>query len=159
MEQTPLNGRENAYSLLGLAPGVQRPNSNALISGGSFHGGANQTIDGISNDDIVNARMSDQVPSLESAGAIQHYRCERARRIREWRRTSSYRHQIRQQRVPRQQLYLFNRNHCFHARRIFHLPPARRFRFSIGTNTVSRLEVHSCATASFSSPASKIFIA
>jgi hypothetical protein len=65
IEQTPLNGRENAYSLLGLAPGVQRPNSNALISGGSFKGGANQTIDGISNDDIVNARMSDQVPSLE----------------------------------------------------------------------------------------------
>lgn len=59
IEQTPLNGRENAYSLLGLAPGVQRPNSNALISGGSFKGGANQTIDGISND-IVNARMSDQ---------------------------------------------------------------------------------------------------
>lgn len=65
IEQTPLNGRENAYSLLGLQPGVQRPNSNALISGGSFKGGANQTIDGISNDDIVNARMSDQVPSLE----------------------------------------------------------------------------------------------
>ena len=65
IEQTPLNGRENAYSLLGLQPGVQRPNSNALISGGSFKGGANQTIDGISNNDIVGARMSDQVPSLE----------------------------------------------------------------------------------------------
>src|SRR5258708_21863490 len=65
IEETPLNGRENAYSLLGLAPGVQRPNSNALISGGSFKGGANQTIDGISNDDVVGARMSDQVPSLE----------------------------------------------------------------------------------------------
>jgi hypothetical protein len=65
IRQTPLNGRENAYSLLGLAPGVQRPNSNALISGSSFKGGANQTIDGISNDDIVNARMSDQVPSLD----------------------------------------------------------------------------------------------
>lgn len=66
IEQTPLNGRENAYSLLGLQPGVQRPNSNALISGGSFKGGANQTIDGISNNDVVNARMSDQVPSLEA---------------------------------------------------------------------------------------------
>jgi hypothetical protein len=65
IEQTPLNGRENAYSLLGLAPGVQRPNSNALISGGSFKGGANQTIDGISNNDVVGARMSDQVPSME----------------------------------------------------------------------------------------------
>ena len=65
IQETPLNGRENAYSLLGLAPGVQRPNSNALISGGSFKGGANQTIDGISNDDVVGARMSDQVPSLE----------------------------------------------------------------------------------------------
>lgn len=63
--ETPLNGRANAYSLLGLAPGVQRPNSNALISGSSFKGGANQTIDGISNNDILNARMSDQVPSLE----------------------------------------------------------------------------------------------
>lgn len=66
IQETPLNGRENAYSLLGLAPGVQRPNSNALISGSSFKGGANQTIDGVSNDDIVNARMSDQVPSLEA---------------------------------------------------------------------------------------------
>jgi hypothetical protein len=66
IQETPLNGRENAYSLLGLAPGVQRPNSNALISGSSFKGGANQTIDGVSNDDIVNARMSDQVPSLET---------------------------------------------------------------------------------------------
>lgn len=65
IRQTPLNGRENAYSLLGLAPGVQRPNSNALISGSSFKGGANQTIDGVSNDDIANARMSDQVPSLD----------------------------------------------------------------------------------------------
>jgi hypothetical protein len=65
INQTPLNGRENAYSLLGLAPGVQRPNSNALISGSSFKGGANQTIDGISNDDIAGARMSDQVPSLD----------------------------------------------------------------------------------------------
>jgi len=66
IEQTPLNGRQNAYSLLGLAPGVQRPNSNALISGGSFKGGANQTIDGVSNNDVVGARMSDQVPSLEA---------------------------------------------------------------------------------------------
>ena len=65
INQTPLNGRENAYSLLGLAPGVQRPNSNALISGSSFKGGANQTIDGISNDDIAGARISDQVPSLD----------------------------------------------------------------------------------------------
>jgi len=64
--QTPLNGRENAYSLMGLAPGVQRPNSNALISGSSFKGGVDQSIDGISNDDIINARMSDQVPGLEN---------------------------------------------------------------------------------------------
>jgi len=66
IQQSPLNGRENAYSLLGLAPGVQRPNSNALISGSSFKGGINQTIDGISNNDIVGARISDQVPSLEA---------------------------------------------------------------------------------------------
>ena len=66
IQEAPLNGRENAYSLMGLAPGVQRPNSNALISGGSFKGGANLTIDGISDDDIVGARMSDQVPSLEA---------------------------------------------------------------------------------------------
>ena len=65
IQQAPLNGRENAYSLMGLAPGVQRPNSNALISGGSFKGGATLSIDGISDNDILNARMSDQVPSLE----------------------------------------------------------------------------------------------
>jgi hypothetical protein len=64
--QAPLDGRENAYSLMGLASGVQRPNSNALISGGSFKGGANLTIDGISDDDVIGARMSDQVPSLEA---------------------------------------------------------------------------------------------
>lgn len=66
IQQAPLNGRENAYSLMGLAPGVQRPNSNALISGSSFKGGANLTIDGISDNDILGARMSDQVPSLEA---------------------------------------------------------------------------------------------
>jgi hypothetical protein len=66
IEQAPLDGRENAYSLMGLASGVQRPNSNALISGGSFKGGANLTIDGISDDDVIGARMSDQVPSLEA---------------------------------------------------------------------------------------------
>jgi len=66
IQQAPLDGRENAYSLMGLASGVQRPNSNALISGGSFKGGANLTIDGISDNDIMGARMSDQVPSLEA---------------------------------------------------------------------------------------------
>ena len=66
IQEAPLNGRENPYSLMGLAPGVQRPNSNALISGGSFKGGADLTIDGISDDDILGARMSDQVPSLEA---------------------------------------------------------------------------------------------
>jgi hypothetical protein len=66
IQEEPLNGRENPYSLMGLAPGVQRANSNALISGGSFKGGATLSIDGISDDDIVGARMSDQVPSLEA---------------------------------------------------------------------------------------------
>lgn len=65
IEETPLNGRVEAYQLMGLAPGVQRPNSNALIAGSSFTGGTTMTIDGIITNDIFNARMAGPIPSLE----------------------------------------------------------------------------------------------
>jgi hypothetical protein len=70
IEETPLNGRGDAYQLMGLAPGVQRPNSNALISGGSFTGGTTMTIDGIATNDLFNARMAGNPPSLEAVSAF-----------------------------------------------------------------------------------------
>lgn len=65
IQQAPLNGRSNSYSLMALAAGVQRPNSNALIAGSSFTGGTTATVDGIVQNDIFNARMSDPIPSLD----------------------------------------------------------------------------------------------
>ena len=65
IEETPLNGRSDVYQLMGLAPGVQRPNSNALIAGGSFTGGTTMTVDGIAMNDLFNARMAGTPPSLE----------------------------------------------------------------------------------------------
>ena len=65
IQETPVNGRENGYALLGLAPGVQRPNSNALISGSSFQGGSSLTVDGITDNDMIGARMNDMIPSLD----------------------------------------------------------------------------------------------
>jgi hypothetical protein len=46
--------------------GVQRPGSNPLIAGSSFRGGVNQSVDGISVNDVLNARISDAVPSLDA---------------------------------------------------------------------------------------------
>jgi hypothetical protein len=124
INQTPLNGRENAYSLMGLAPGVQRPNSNALISGSSFKGGASQTIDGISNDDIVNARMSDQVPTLDDVAqfnmigidAPAQYGNGSAQVIIVTKSGSNGFHGS---------LFYFNRNRFFQARNYFTAPGSR----------------------------------
>jgi hypothetical protein len=66
IEEIPLNGRGDAYQLMGLAPGVQRPNSNALIAGSSFAGGTTMTIDGITSNDLFNQRMAGTPPSLEA---------------------------------------------------------------------------------------------
>jgi hypothetical protein len=66
IQEQPLNGRSTSYSLMGLAAGVQRANSNALISGSSFQGGATSTVDGVIQNDLFNARMADPVPSLEA---------------------------------------------------------------------------------------------
>lgn len=65
IEETPLNGRADVYQLMGLAPGVQRPNSNALIAGGSFTGGTTMTVDGIAMNDLFNSRMAGTPPSIE----------------------------------------------------------------------------------------------
>jgi Carboxypeptidase regulatory-like domain/TonB dependent receptor len=66
IEETPLDGRESSATLQGLAAGVQRPSTNSLIAGSSFQGGANESVDGISINDILNARMSDSIPSLDA---------------------------------------------------------------------------------------------
>jgi hypothetical protein len=66
IEETPLDGRTGTTGLLGLVGGVQRPNSNPLIAGSSFSGGVNESVDGISINDILNARISDAVPSLDA---------------------------------------------------------------------------------------------
>lgn len=66
IQEQPLNGRSTSYSLMGLAAGVQRANSNALISGSSFQGGTTSTVDGVIQNDLFNARMADPVPSLEA---------------------------------------------------------------------------------------------
>ena len=65
IEETPLNGRGDAYGLMGLAPGLQRANSNALIAGSSFTGGTTMTVDGINMMDLFNSRMAGTPPSLE----------------------------------------------------------------------------------------------
>jgi outer membrane receptor protein involved in Fe transport len=65
IEETPLNGRTDVYGLMGLAPGLQRANSNALIAGSSFTGGTTMTIDGMNMMDLFNSRMAGTPPSLE----------------------------------------------------------------------------------------------
>ncbi|SNT34502.1 Carboxypeptidase regulatory-like domain-containing protein [Granulicella rosea] len=65
IENTPLDGRDTIYGLLALAPGVQRSTSNPLVAGSSFQGGTSATVDGISQNDIFNARIAGPVPSFD----------------------------------------------------------------------------------------------
>jgi hypothetical protein len=69
--QMPLNGRDNIFSLLAMAPGVQDSGSNPMISGSAFRGGTSITIDGANNDDALNERISGPVPSLESVAEFK----------------------------------------------------------------------------------------
>jgi hypothetical protein len=66
IEDTPINGRDNIFGLLALAPGVQRSNSNPLVAGSSFQGGTSATVDGISMNDIFNARIATPTTSFDS---------------------------------------------------------------------------------------------
>jgi outer membrane receptor protein involved in Fe transport len=65
IEDTPINGRDNIFGLLALAPGVQRSNSNPLVAGSSFQGGTSATVDGISQNDIFNARIATPIISFD----------------------------------------------------------------------------------------------
>jgi len=65
IEDTPINGRDNIFGLLALAPGVQRSTSNPLIAGSSFQGGTSATVDGISQNDIFNARIATPIISFD----------------------------------------------------------------------------------------------
>jgi len=65
IEDTPINGRDNIFGLLALAPGVQRSTTNPLVAGSSFQGGTSATVDGISQNDIFNARIANPIISYD----------------------------------------------------------------------------------------------
>ena len=66
IEDTPINGRDNIFGLLALAPGVQRSTTNPLVAGSSFQGGTSATVDGISQNDIFNARIANPIISYDA---------------------------------------------------------------------------------------------
>lgn len=67
----PLNGRQNLFGLLALAPGVQNPAMNPYVAGNGGFGAVNLTIDGVSGNDAGNERNLATVPSLESVGEFK----------------------------------------------------------------------------------------
>ncbi len=67
----PLDGRGSVYSLLSLAPGVQRSGSNPMVAGGTWVGSTNMTVDGTSNNDIGNERLVGPVPSLDAVAEFK----------------------------------------------------------------------------------------
>jgi hypothetical protein len=71
IQSIPLNGRSSIFNLLSLAPGVMRSGQNPVISGGVWFGSTNMTIDGVSNIDTGNERLSPLTPSLESIGEFR----------------------------------------------------------------------------------------
>lgn len=64
----PLNGRTDIFTLLALAPGVQRSpfSANPLISGGTHFGSTNMVVDGVTNNDVGNERLLGPIPSLDA---------------------------------------------------------------------------------------------
>jgi outer membrane receptor protein involved in Fe transport len=66
VQKMPLDGRGNIFNLLALAPGVQATGQNPMISGGTWFGSTNMTVDGIASNDTGNERLSPVAPSLES---------------------------------------------------------------------------------------------
>jgi Carboxypeptidase regulatory-like domain len=71
IETIPLNGRGNINSLLAIAPGVMKTGQNPIISGGVWFGSTNMTVDGVSNIDTGNERLSPLTPSLEAIGEFR----------------------------------------------------------------------------------------
>lgn len=71
IQTIPLNGRANIFNLLSLAPGVVRTGQNPVIAGGVWFGSTNMTVDGVSNIDTGNERLSPLTPSLEAVGEFR----------------------------------------------------------------------------------------
>jgi len=67
----PLNGRQNLFGLLALAPGVQNPAMNPYVAGNGGFGAVNLTIGGVSGNDAGNERNLAMLPSLESVGEFK----------------------------------------------------------------------------------------
>ena len=67
----PLNGRQNLFGLLSLAPGVQNPAMNPYVAGNGGFGAVNLTIDGVSGNDAGNERNLATVPSLDAIGEFK----------------------------------------------------------------------------------------
>jgi hypothetical protein len=67
----PLNGRQNLFGLLSLAPGVQNPAMNPYVAGNGGFGAVNLTIDGVSGNDAGNERNLATVPSLDALGEFK----------------------------------------------------------------------------------------
>ncbi len=67
----PLNGRSGILGLMVMAPGVQRASINPMVAGGAWFGGANMTVDGVSNIDVGNERILPLAPSIESIGEFK----------------------------------------------------------------------------------------
>ena len=71
IKSMPLNGRNNLWGLLAMAPGVQAVGMNPLIAGNGGFGASNLTIDGVSGNDVGNERNLQTVPTLEAIGEFK----------------------------------------------------------------------------------------
>ena len=71
IKSMPLNGRNNLWGLLAMAPGVQAAGLNPLIAGNGGFGASNLTIDGVSGNDAGNERNLQTVPTLEAIGEFK----------------------------------------------------------------------------------------
>ena len=67
----PLNGRQNLFGLLNLAPGVQNAQMNPAIAGSFGYGAVDLRVDGVGGNDIGNERNLPTVPSLEALGEFK----------------------------------------------------------------------------------------
>jgi outer membrane receptor protein involved in Fe transport len=73
IQAMPLNGRTDIFTLLALAPGVQRSpfSANPLIGGGTHFGSTNMTVDGVTNNDVGNERLLGPLPSLDAVAEFK----------------------------------------------------------------------------------------
>lgn len=71
IKNMPLNGRQNIFGLLSLAPGVQNPAMNPYVGGNGGFGAVNLTIDGVGGNDAGNERNLTTVPSLDAVAEFK----------------------------------------------------------------------------------------